>query len=1149
MKKLFKVIFSLILLLLIISLILWFVLQEGWEWWVGVGLFFGIVGVWLGIVFFRKFLAKRRMREFVARVVDQDIPSVDFSANERLNSIQTLRNRWQEADNLIRFSKVQDVPWFVMLGGTESGKTSAIKHAKLSTALSSTVKNLGINKTENCEWWFLEKSIILDTSSRYVIPENELNDTEEWKEFLHLFLKYRKRKPINGVVVTISAERLLSGDHMSLRDEGQNLRKRIDNLMRIGWAKFPVYVMITKMDHIFGFNEISSALNSNEANQAAGFINSKAENWQKVVDAFFESVFAKFSQLRNNVINSSSEIPDAGVLILPQEFMHLRAAFNEFAQPIFENNSYQEQPICRGIYFSSARQESTAQSSLIKFGEEYITSQANDSSGQGIFLRDFFDKILPSDATMVVPAYNSLRWRYVASSLGALSILSVTIALASLLTAAYVHNRNVMNLFFNEYKSPPYIGNDISANLVTLDSFQRTIRKIDKAERKWFLPSFGLSASKDMVSELKMQYVKLYNKGFLDDFDKQLYTNIVKLNESSNTEEASIYIEFLTARIDSIDSHFGKSVIDNGSVADRNLQTAFPNVAVMIYPQLPLPTANLTDDTYIPYLAWSNDKTAIQRNLKAMLNTLRSLFINDPDWRVIKNQQAFLPYTISMNDFWGAYLVNKKGVVVPGIFTKEGMSRIKHFLSLVTQAGAIQGENDPNLQSFWNWYQTEYYEAWRKFIIAFDRMDTSSFNDDEKKNLALSMISESNPYYHFLSVAAHELAPGEHLNDQPDWANLIIQLNSLQNLATGESTILSLQQRVFKNVNKLVNNSAMAQKSEYFNQQIKIAGLLTDYNSALSQVLPDQISDDSYLHYVGDIFAEYNGKQDPKSPVSIAMLKFNQLRQALNTGVSNEVSMVWQIEAGPLNFLLQYLMNKTSCAIENKWDNDVVGKVSTIKDSDVPKVLLDKNTGLLWKFVGDTLAPFLTLDKWGYTSKTIYDKTVFAQTMSLNPNFIAYINNARPAMIDYQNQYTVNIATVPITANTDATTKPYGVVLTLQCADGEQTLKNFNYPNQVTINWSPDKCGDTTLTILFPNLTLTKVYSGGMGFAKFLSDFKTGAHQFNSSDFAEADVLQDNYKIDWIKVKYKINQNVAAIGLLRNISANLPSDVTGCNNR
>jgi len=279
------------------------------------------------------------------------------------------------------------------------------------------------------------------------------------------------------------------------------------------------------------------------------------------------------------------------------------------------------------------------------------------------------------------------------------------------------------------------------------------------------------------------------------------------------------------------------------------------------------------------------------------------------------------------------------------------------------------------------------------------------------------------------------------------------------------------------------------------------------------------------------------------------MLKFNQLRQALNTGVSNEVSMVWQIEAGPLNFLLQYLMNKTSCAIENKWDNDVVGKVSTIKDSDVPKVLLDKNTGLLWKFVGDTLAPFLTLDKWGYTSKTIYDKTVFAQTMSLNPNFIAYINNARPAMIDYQNQYTVNIATVPITANTDATTKPYGVVLTLQCADGEQTLKNFNYPNQVTINWSPDKCGDTTLTILFPNLTLTKVYSGGMGFAKFLSDFKTGAHQFNSSDFAEADVLQDNYKIDWIKVKYKINQNVAAIGLLRNISANLPSDVTGCNNR
>ncbi|AUR50961.1 type VI secretion protein IcmF/TssM N-terminal domain-containing protein [Aquella oligotrophica] len=1148
MKKFLKIFFSILLLLIIIGAIAWFVLQEGWQWWVGLTIFFGVVGVWLGIIFFRKFLAKRKMQEFVSRIVEQDIPSIDLPGS-RANSIQMLRNRWLEATNLIRLSKAQDIPWFVMLGGTESGKTTAIKHAKLSTALSTTVKNLGINKTENCEWWFLEKSIILDTSSKYVIPENELDDTEEWKEFLHLFLKYRKRKPINGVVVTISAERLLTADHMSLRDEGQNLRKRIDNLMRISWAKFPVYVMITKMDYVFGFNEVAQTLDGNKINEAAGFLNNANETWQKMVDDFFDSVFAKFSQLRNNAVNNSDETPSSGMLILPQEFIEIRAAFNEFIQPVFESNSYQEQPICRGIYLSSSKQEASAKSSILKYQGEYVSSQESDSGRQGVFLRDFFDKILPADSEMVVPAYNALRWRYLASSLGILSILSVTVALGSLLTGTYLHNRNVMNIFFNEYKTAPYLGNDVATNIVTLDNFQRTIRKIDSADKQWFLPSFGLTASSNLIDKLKLQYVDMYKKGFLIDFDKQLYQNIVKLNESTNTEEASIYIEFLTARIDSIDAHITSNKIDTNTLADRNLQMVFPNVAMIIYPQLPLAIANLTDDLYVPYLVWSKDKVAIQRNLKAMLNTLRGLLINDPDWHVIRNQKAFLPFQVDLSDFWGGALGDSaKKVVVPGIFTKEGMSRIDHFIGLVTKAGVIQGGNDPSLQAFWNWYQVEYYEAWRKFVVAFSQVQISSFNDDEKKNLALKMTGESNPYYRFLNFAARELVPNKHLANPPDWANLIMQLDSLQNLSNGESTIVNLQQRVFQGVNKLVNNNTLAQKSELFNQQIKIAGLIGDYNAALSQISPAQISDDSYLLYTGNIFAEYNGKTEPKSPVSIALLKFNQLRQALSIGNSDEISMVWQIEAGPLDFLLQYLMTKTACAIENKWDSEVVGKISTVKSSEIPKILLDKNTGLLWKFVGDTLGPFLTLDQWGYSSRSIYDKTIFAQSVSFNQEFISYINNARPAMIDYQNQYSVNIATVPVTVNPEATTKPYGVILTVQCADGEQTLKNFNYPNQLTVNWSPDKCGDTTLTILFSNLTLNKVYSGGMGFAKFLADFKTGAHEFSNSDFAESDVLEDNYKVNRITVKYKINQNVAAIGLLRNISSNIPQDATNCNN-
>ncbi|PJA42650.1 MAG: hypothetical protein CO182_01430, partial [Lysobacterales bacterium CG_4_9_14_3_um_filter_62_6] len=42
--------------------------------------------------------------------------------------------------------------------------------------------------------------------------------------------------------------------------EGQSVRRRIDQLMRTVGAKFPVYVMVTKMDLVHGMVEFSNLL-------------------------------------------------------------------------------------------------------------------------------------------------------------------------------------------------------------------------------------------------------------------------------------------------------------------------------------------------------------------------------------------------------------------------------------------------------------------------------------------------------------------------------------------------------------------------------------------------------------------------------------------------------------------------------------------------------------------------------------------------------------------------------------------------------------------------------------------------------------------------------------------------------------------------
>ena len=86
--------------------------------------------------------------------------------------------------------------------------------------------------TRNCDWWFFEQAIILDTAGRYAIPVDEGRDKEEWQRFLNLLVKYRRKEPLHGLIVAISADKLLEATSEALGDEGYQIRRRIDELMR-----------------------------------------------------------------------------------------------------------------------------------------------------------------------------------------------------------------------------------------------------------------------------------------------------------------------------------------------------------------------------------------------------------------------------------------------------------------------------------------------------------------------------------------------------------------------------------------------------------------------------------------------------------------------------------------------------------------------------------------------------------------------------------------------------------------------------------------------------------------------------------------------------------------------------------------------------
>jgi len=96
-KKFFKISFIVLLLGILAGLVTWLVLSKRWPWWVGVALMVGLTGVWVGVLFLRKYLQRRREKVFVSRVIAQDEAVIKQHRFMRDRGCRNCRTVWKES--------------------------------------------------------------------------------------------------------------------------------------------------------------------------------------------------------------------------------------------------------------------------------------------------------------------------------------------------------------------------------------------------------------------------------------------------------------------------------------------------------------------------------------------------------------------------------------------------------------------------------------------------------------------------------------------------------------------------------------------------------------------------------------------------------------------------------------------------------------------------------------------------------------------------------------------------------------------------------------------------------------------------------------------------------------------------------------------
>jgi type VI secretion system protein ImpL len=223
----------------------------------------------LCVVLCLRIVSRRRRRLQIRHLVTPDASSPHDQSEKRL-----INNRWGRAISILRTSylgrrgnPVYALPWYMVMGRTGAGKSSAIGHCGLNAMLTDVGPDAEHAGTRNCDWYFFKEAVVLDTAGRYAVPVDEAADSSEWSDFLQNLAQYRRKEALNGLVFAVAADTLYgAGEH--LIPDARCLRRRLDEIMRLLGAKFPVYLMITKLDLLAGAARLLEDLHNNFSAQS-----------------------------------------------------------------------------------------------------------------------------------------------------------------------------------------------------------------------------------------------------------------------------------------------------------------------------------------------------------------------------------------------------------------------------------------------------------------------------------------------------------------------------------------------------------------------------------------------------------------------------------------------------------------------------------------------------------------------------------------------------------------------------------------------------------------------------------------------------------------------------------------------------------------
>ncbi|WP_050756098.1 type VI secretion system membrane subunit TssM [Nitrococcus mobilis] len=416
-----------------------------------------VFAIWGSFTLLRYRRARRASASLRAELVGQADFDMDAAAEE-------LRRRFEEAIAFLRRSKgagdLYRLPWYVIIGPPGSGKTTALVNSGLNFPLAQKLGKealRGVGGTRNCDWWFTDEAVLLDTAGRYVTQDTEPSaDNAEWSQFLQLLARYRKRRPINGVLVTLSATDLLLLSPDGRKAHVLAVRRRLDELQRQLRIRFPVYFVVTKCDLVAGFVEFFDDLDYEGRAQVWGItFPEPGRSAAPVSDLFAVEYDGLVTRLNERVLSRLDQEREAQrrtVLFgFPQRMASLKGTLSEFIGETFEASGFDRPVMLRGVYFTSGTQEGIPIDRMMgtlanTFGiDAAMAVPASRGQGRSYFLQRLLKSVIFPESGLAGVNWRLEVGRAIVQNVSYIAVLGLAALLVAGWFTSYRYNRDYLD--------------------------------------------------------------------------------------------------------------------------------------------------------------------------------------------------------------------------------------------------------------------------------------------------------------------------------------------------------------------------------------------------------------------------------------------------------------------------------------------------------------------------------------------------------------------------------------------------------------------------------------------------------------------------------------------------------------------------------